>query len=71
MREHGPAEGDLALVLWPSDAVGARVAFGDFVEHLDDLWAPGRDDVVVVSADRSRIVTFDHEERLAFSGVGT
>jgi hypothetical protein len=52
------------VVLWPSDKQGARMTFGSFVEHYDDLWYPAADDVLVYweNGDELGFVVLDHEE---------
>jgi hypothetical protein len=57
------------VVLWPFDKQGARMTFGSFVEHYDDLWYPAADDVLVYweNGDELGFVVLDHEE--AFTAV--
>jgi hypothetical protein len=52
------------VVLWPLDKQGARMTFGSFVEHYDDLWYPAADDVLVYweNGDELGFVVLDHEE---------
>lgn len=60
-----------ASVVRVADRVGARMTFGVFVEHFDDLWFPAMDDVVVLlgSNEALNVLVLDHEERITFSGV--
>ncbi|MFI5490689.1 hypothetical protein [Micromonospora echinaurantiaca] len=56
------------ITLWPSDRFAAKLRFGQFVAHLDDLWWPSRDDVIVVDQRGAmpKVLVIDHEERLTF-----
>lgn len=52
------------VVLRPFDKQGARMTFGSFVEHYDDLWYPAADDVLVYweHGDELSFVVLEHEE---------
>ncbi|WP_330459536.1 hypothetical protein OIB37_23295 [Streptomyces sp. NBC_00820] len=50
-------------VAWPAERRAARVACRAVFERLDDLWYPGRDDLVIIDGDE-RVIVLDHEERL-------
>lgn len=49
-------------VVWPFDRVAFRIDYADIVRHYDDLWYPSRDDVWILSPDRTNVVGIDHEE---------
>ena len=58
-------------VAWVADRVGARMSFGTFAAHADDLWFPAVDDVVAVldSGGRRMVRVLDHEELITLSAV--
>lgn len=54
-------------VIWCSTVSGISVAFGEFVDHYDDLWYPSSDDVWVVDVSLLWLLELNHEEFLVFS----
>ena len=51
-------------VFWPSDQEGASLELKDFLEHLDELWFPSSDDVIVESSTKRFMFEIDHEEQV-------
>jgi hypothetical protein len=58
-------------VAWIADRIGARMSFGTFAAHLDDLWFPAMDDIVAVlhSGSNLMVLVLDHEELITLSAV--
>jgi hypothetical protein len=58
-------------VAWIADRIGARMSFGTFAAHIDDLWFPAMDDIVAVSHSGSylMVLVLDHEELITLSTV--
>lgn len=52
-------EGTLA---WPAHRFGVRAKLPEAMEHLDDLWHPGADDLWIRASNVALLL--DHEERL-------
>lgn len=50
---------------WISLGEGIEMFFSDFLEHYDDLWYPGADDVYVCDISGQFAIFLDHEERIA------
>ncbi|WP_369193420.1 hypothetical protein [Streptomyces djakartensis] len=57
------------IALWPADQAAARVRYTDLVNHIDDLYYPGMDDLLVFAERRGvqLVILLDHEERLYFA----
>ena len=55
------AEKDV-LVCWPAFAEGFRMRWSVFLAHLDDLWYPSSDDVIVISSKGLWALELTHEE---------
>ena len=56
-------------VAWIAERIGARMSFGAFAAHIDDLWFPAVDDIVaLLHADGDLMVlVLDHEELITLS----
>lgn len=56
----------VVMALWPSDGIGAKVNLGDLLEHIDDLYYPGMDDLLIIEEGQGVqiLLLLDHEERL-------
>ncbi len=52
--------------LWAADHVAVRATYRVLLRHIDDLYYPGMDDLLIIEESRGvRCVLFlDHEERL-------
>ena len=51
-------------LLWAFDRFGIKAKLKSFIEDLDSLWYPARDDVVFVREDDAILVVLDHEEKI-------
>lgn len=51
-------------VYWFQQQEGVSLQLGDFLDHLDELWFPASDDVVVESRSGEFVIVIDHEEQL-------
>lgn len=58
-------------VAWVAERIGARMSFGTFTAHIDDLWFPAMDDIVAVlrSGSDRMVLVLDHEELITLSAV--
>jgi hypothetical protein len=58
-------------VAWTADRIGARMSFGTFAAHIDDLWFRAMDDIVAVlhSGSNRMVLVLDHEELITLSTV--
>jgi hypothetical protein len=66
--KHLPVSKDArVLIVWPADRSGAEVLYQVFVEHLDVLWYPGRDDLWLTDSSLEWMLEVNHEEILTFT----
>lgn len=55
---------DTVNVYWAYQREGVQMQFTDFLGHLDELWLPGSDDVIVESTKNKFVLSIDHEEQI-------
>ncbi len=56
--------GEWVNVFWIADREGISVSLSSFVEHYDDLWHPGADDVWISPLSEEWVLEFSHEEEV-------
>jgi hypothetical protein len=54
---------EIVAVMWLSEHEGISMLLSDFLLHIDELWYPSSDDVIVESSSGSFVITIDHEEQ--------
>jgi len=59
------------VVIWLGDRSAATMAYRAFVQHYEELWYPGADDVWVYGEKDHWLLEIDHEERFAFKRCST
>ncbi len=62
----GQVQGSAYLINFGVD-VAIALSYEEFVEHFDDLWFPGRDDVWLIDDQVTWLLTISHEEVVSFT----
>ena len=58
---------DQVLALWLGFDGGVRIRTQDFLQNIESLWYPSRDDVLLLSMSSDSVALLDHEERVWLS----
>jgi hypothetical protein len=53
---------ELCLIIWPFNKFGIMTNLGSLVQHLDDLWFPAQDDLLVIEEHYKWAFLLSHEE---------
>ncbi len=52
------------LIYWPDFQEGFSMSWNTFLQHFDELYLPGSDDVIVTDLDGLPLVEITHEEEI-------
>lgn len=61
---HGVGLNGSVLALWPFEGAGVIGNSETIIDHIEDLWAPSSDDLLLVSVDNRVLLRIDHEEEV-------
>jgi hypothetical protein len=53
--------------MWLGMGRAIALPYEEFVEHFDDLWFPGQDDVWLIDDQVTWLLTISHEEVVSFT----
>jgi hypothetical protein len=56
-------------VVWQWSSLGARISTPAFLNALETLWSPAKDDVYILTIDRREVVLLHHEEFISVAST--